>query len=168
MENGPKIVEALSEEHLATVRKLFLEYESSLPFDLDFQNFDEEISHLPGEYSRPVGCILVAFVGEGAAGCVALRKFEAKICEMKRLYVRPAFRGKGLGRKLAGEVITEAKKIGYRKMRLDTVSSMTEAIGLYKSFGFREIPQYRVNPLPDAIFFEMELKAEKNLNKPQQ
>ncbi len=152
-----RILDADSEELLSAAKNLFLEYEKSLPFDLDFQNFDEEVSHLPGEYSRPGGCILVALGGNHAAGCVALRRLEEGICEMKRLYVRPEFRGLKLGRRLAERVIDEARQIGYGKMRLDTVSSMVEAIALYRSFGFREIPQYRVNPLPDAMFFELDL-----------
>ncbi len=155
-----RILDADSKDLLSAARDLFLDYERSLPFDLDFQNFDEEVSHLPGEYSRPGGCILVALGGDHAAGCVALRTIGDGICEMKRLYVRPEFRGLKLGRRLAERVIGEAKKIGYGRMRLDTVSGMIEAIALYRSFGFKEIPQYRVNPLPDAMFFELDLAAQ--------
>lgn len=154
-----EIHSAESKRLLSAAKDLFLEYKKSLPFDLDFQNFDEEIAGLPGEYSRPNGCILVACIGEAAAGCVALRKLETDVCEMKRLYVRPEFREQGFGRKLAEAVIDGARKIGYGRMRLDTVSSMTEAIGIYKALGFREIPQYRLNPLPNAMFFEIDLKT---------
>lgn len=157
MRQDPAIVDAGAKEYLTFVKELFLEYAKSLPFDLDFQNFDEEISHLPGEYSAPDGVILIASVGEKPAGCVALRKLEAGVCEMKRLYVKPEFRGKGIGRALAEKIIAQARESGYKKMRLDTVNSMTEAIALYRSFGFKEIPQYRVNPLPDAMFFELDL-----------
>lgn len=160
MKPTPRILDADSEELLSVAKGLFLEYKKSLPFDLDFQNFDEEVAHLPGEYARPSGRILVALAGGEAAGCVALRKLGEGTCEMKRLYVRPEFRGLKLGRRLAEKVIDEAKKSGYKKMRLDTVSSMTEAIALYRSFGFEEIPQYRVNPLPDAMFFELDLAAQ--------
>ncbi len=157
MKQTTRIFEADSEDFLSATRELFLEYANSLPFALDFQDFDEEISNLPGEYSRPEGCILVALAGDGPAGCVALRKLEENICEMKRLYVRPEFRGLKLGRRLAKRVIDEAKKIGYGRMRLDTVSGMTEAITLYRSLGFKGISQYRMNPLPDAMFFELDM-----------
>ncbi|MCL4539534.1 MAG: GNAT family N-acetyltransferase [Bacteroidetes bacterium] len=158
MKHNSVILYAVTSEHFALVKELFLEYERSLPFDLDFQNFDEEVSHLPGEYSTPEGRILIALAGGKPAGCVALRKHGEGVCEMKRLYVRPEFRGEGIGKTLAGRIIAEAKKIGYEKMRLDTVGSMVEAIALYRSFGFKEIGQYRVNPLPGAIFFELDLK----------
>ncbi len=141
----------------ALARDLFLEYADSLDFDLDFQDFDRELAELPGEYSYPDGRLLIAFVSGKPAGCVALRRIEEAICEMKRLYVRTEFRGKGVGRMLARKIIDEARKIGYRRMRLDTVSSMREAISLYRSFGFKEISQYRVNPRPDAMFFELDL-----------
>lgn len=143
---------------MATVRELFAEYERLLPFNLDFQNFSDELAKLPGEYSRPEGRLLLASVDRNRAGCAALRKIGTEICEMKRLYVRPEFRGKGIGRRLAARIIADAKEVGYERMRLDTVGSMIEAIELYKSFGFRQIGQYRVNPLPDAMFFELELK----------
>lgn len=135
-----------------------MEYAKSLPFDLDFQDFDGELANLPGDYSPSKGRLLIAFISEKPAGCVALRKIDRSICEMKRLYVRPEFRGMGIGRALAERIIAEAREIGFVKMRLDTVSSMTEAIALYKSFGFTEIEQYRVNPLPDAMFFQLDMK----------
>lgn len=157
MEAIAEIFDADSTDLIEIAKGLFSEYEDSLPFDLDFQNFEDELAHLPGEYSRPEGRLLIAFVSEKPAGCVALRKIEGGICEMKRLYVRPEFRGKGIGKRLAERIIAAAKEIGYGKMRLDTVSSMVEAIALYKSYGFKEIGQYRVNPLPDAVFFELDL-----------
>ncbi len=145
------------EESLLQVRDLFLEYANSLDFDLAFQEFDRELSELPGKYSEPDGRLFIVYESGRPAGCVALRKIDEGICEMKRLYVRPEFRGKGIGRLLAEGVISEAKKIGYVKMRLDTVSSMTEAITLYRSLGFVEIKKYRLNPLPDAVFLELDL-----------
>lgn len=160
MQQDAVIVDADSPEYIAAAKELFTEYERSLPFGLDFQNFNDELAQLPGEYSRPEGRLLVALVEASSAGCVALRKIGTGVCEMKRLYVRSGFRGKGVGKRLAARIISDAKEIGYAKMRLDTVSSMVEAIALYRSFGFREIPQYRVNPLPDAMFFELELKRE--------
>ncbi len=152
-----EILNADRQEDIETVRELFTEYEQSLPFDLDFQNFDDELAKLPGEYSRPDGRLILATIDRNAVGCVALRKIGTGICEMKRLYVRPEFRGRGVGKELASRIIADAREIGYEIMRLDTVSSMKEAIALYVSLGFREIPRYRVNPLPNARFFELEL-----------
>ncbi|HQT90588.1 MAG TPA: GNAT family N-acetyltransferase [Candidatus Kryptobacter bacterium] len=145
------------EESLLQVRDLFLEYADSLDFDLGFQDFDRELAELPGEYSEPDGRLFIAYESGKPAGCVALRKIDEGICEMKRLYVRPEFRGRAIGRVLAERVVSVAKKLGYGKMRLDTVSSMTEAITLYRSLGFVEIGKYRLNPLPGALFLELDL-----------
>lgn len=140
---------------LATVRDLFLEYARSLSFDLCFQNFDQELSELPGKYAPPGGCILLA-EGEGRVlGVVALRPLDAPACEMKRLYVRPEARGLGLGARLARAVIDEARRIGYAVLRLDTHESMREAIGLYRTLGFRDIPSYAGNPAPGLHYFEL-------------
>lgn len=152
-----KIVEVSSGKALSEARALFLEYASSLRFDLSFQGFQEEIERFPGDYSPPEGRVLVAYDGVDVAGCVGLRNQGGKICEMKRLYVRPAFRGKGIGRGLASTVIEEARKAGYDRIRLDTVPSMKEAIGLYRSLGFRTVEPYRYNPIPGAVFMELEL-----------
>jgi ribosomal protein S18 acetylase RimI-like enzyme len=152
-----KLVQADSQEHLQEARSLFLEYASSVGFDLSFQNFGEELANLPGEYSSPTGALLLALEGDGVAGCVALRKLGTNICEMKRLFVRPAFRRKGIGRKLSTAIIELAKKRGYSSMRLDTVGSMGEAIQLYRSLGFKEIQPYRYNPMPGALFLELDL-----------
>ncbi len=141
------IVQAKSKEYLNQIQELFKEYAESLVFDLCFQSFEKELSELPGEYAPPDGCLLLALYEYKIAGCVALRKITKDICEMKRLYVRPEFRGKGIGKSLAKAIIEEAHKIGYTRMRLDTVSSMREAISLYNSLGFKNIEPYRYNPI---------------------
>ena len=146
--------DAETEDHLKSIRQLFLEYAASLSFNLCFQNFDRELAGLPGEYAPPDGCLILASLDNKAAGCVGLRKISAEICEMKRLYIRPQFRGRKIGRKLAEIIINRAKDEGYRHMRLDTISTMKEAIALYRSLGFYEIEPYRHNPIPGAQFME--------------
>lgn len=150
-------MQAYSGEDFQQVKTLFLEYASSLGFDLSFQNFEEELENLPGDYSLPEGALLLARDSEGVAGCVALRKLAEGICEMKRLYVRSAFRGRGRGKALSVAIIEEAKKRRYSRMRLDTVPSMQEALHLYRSLGFTEIRPYRFNPRPRALFLELAL-----------
>jgi putative acetyltransferase len=143
---------------MAQVRELFLEYAGSLGFSLCFQNFDKELEGLPGDYAPPDGRLLLANCAGEVAGCVALHKLEADICEMKRLYLRPAFRGKGLGRVLAQSIIQEARQIGYSRMRLDTVEPvMKDAVAMYRRLNFREIAAYRPNPMPGTIYMELEL-----------
>lgn len=156
-----KITPADSETDIKFVRELFKEYTASLGFDLAFQDFKKELDDLPGEYSPPDGCILLAKDKEQIAGCVALRKMDENICEMKRLYVRPGFRGEGIGRKLSVAIVDKAREIGYKYMRLDTVPSMKEAIALYHSLGFKEIEPYRYNPIEGATFMELELENSK-------
>ncbi len=151
------LIWAESDGEIAVIRELFDEYAESLGFDLSFQDFHREQSTLPGEYAPPGGRLLLAMDRDIAAGCVALRREGEGICEMKRLYVRPAYRGTGLGKKLAIEILAEARAIGYKSMRLDTVPWMTEAIALYRSVGFEEIQPYRHNPIEGAIFMELEL-----------
>lgn len=148
---------ASSTEEIEESRTLFREYEKSLGIDLCFQNFEKELAGLPGEYAPPSGTLLLARVGDRVAGCVALRKIEADVCEMKRLYVRGAFRGQGTGRQLAEAVIDTARRVGYRRIRLDTLPSMREAIPLYRSLGFYEIAPYRENPIEGVLFMEKTL-----------
>jgi putative acetyltransferase len=137
---------------------LFLEYARSLGFSLCFQNFDKELAELPGEYAPPDGRLLLAEYGGELAGCVALHRLEPETCEMKRLYLRPKFRGKGLGRVLAERIIGEAREIGYKRMRLDTVEPvMKDAVAMYRRFGFREISPYRANPMPGTLYMELDL-----------
>lgn len=140
------------------VRRLFEEYAASLDIDLCFQNFDEELATLPGEYAPPRGVILVARVDGDPAGCVALRRLEDDVCEMKRLYVKPEFRGTGIGRALAEAVIADARALGYASMKLDTLASMTEANRLYRSLGFKECAPYRYNPCECPVFMELILR----------
>lgn len=150
-------VPALAPDEVEEARALFREYEASLGIDLCFQNFEEELANLPGAYSPPSGALLLARCEGQTAGCVALRSLEEGVCEMKRLYLRPAFRGRGNGRALAEAIIAEARRIGYGRMRLDTLPSMNRAIPLYRSLGFHDIPAYTVNPVEGALFLEKQL-----------
>ena len=152
-----KIISAQTEEHYQYARELFLQYADSLGFDLEFQNFNRELTTLPGNYAPPEGCILLAEDSGHFAGCVALRPLKDNICEMKRLFVRSEYRGRGIGRMLACSVIDRARAIGYEKMRLDTVPSMQAARRLYASVGFEDIEPYRYNPIDGATFMELDL-----------
>lgn len=150
--------QAESPAHIAQARELFLEYAESLGFSLCFQSFDQELAGLPGDYAPPDGRLLIGEYRGQLAGCVALHKLESGICEMKRLYLRPQFRGKGLGRVLAETVVAEARAIGYRRMRLDTVEPvMPNAVAMYRRLGFVEIEPYRPNPIEGALYMELGL-----------
>ena len=151
-----RIAQAREARDIAPTRRLFEEYAASLGIDLCFQGFEEELATLPGSYAPPAGRLLLAWHGNEIAGCVALRRLEQEVCEMKRLYVRPAFRGRGVGRMLAEGITREARIAGYRRMRLDTLPTMVNARELYRQLGFREIPPYRSNPVEGTFFLELQ------------
>ena len=154
------IVLADNQQRITAVRELFLEYANSLGFDLCFQSFEKELADLPGDYAFPSGILLLALVDDQPAGCIALHKLDEGICEMKRLYVRPQFRGEGVGLQLARWVIESAIAMGYSRMRLDTVAAqMQAAVAMYRRLGFVEIEPYRDNPIPSALYMELDLKA---------
>jgi GNAT superfamily N-acetyltransferase len=167
------IVPADNPIRLAAVRELFLEYAASLSFNLCFQSFEEELARLPGEYAPWSGMLLLGLVDDQSAGCVAMHRLEgtlpetpgslyggSDICEMKRLYVRPEFRGCGLGRELINSILKCAAGVGYRRMRLDTIpSEMAAAVEMYRKLGFVEIEPYRINPIPGAKYLEIDIKA---------
>jgi putative acetyltransferase len=147
-----------SPPQIAQARELFIEYGQSLGFSLCFQNFDKELAELPGDFAPPEGRLLLAEWDGQLAACVALHKLHPGICEMKRLYLRPQFRGQGLGRALAERIIVVARQIGYQHMRLDTVEPvMKDAVAMYRKLGFKEIAPYRPNPIAGAMYMELEL-----------
>jgi ribosomal protein S18 acetylase RimI-like enzyme len=152
-----QIVPAVTARDVEIVCELFREYEQALGVDLCFQGFEEELATLPGRYAPPRGRLLIAWDGDEVVGCVALRSLGDDLCEMKRLYLRPSLRGKGVGRALATRVIDEARAIGYRAMRLDTLPTMTEARALYESLDFRRIPPYYPSPVPGTLYMERAL-----------
>ena len=155
-----EIIPAETPEHLDHVRNMFGEYEQFLGVDLCFQEFEAELASLPGKYAPPGGRLVLAMEGDAAAGCVAIRKLDDGVCEMKRLYVRPEFRSCGLGRRLAREMISQAAEAGYTTMRLDTLDRLAEAMVLYESLGFRRTGPYYDNPLSGVVYWELQLGAE--------
>jgi len=163
--SGLSLRQAQSPAEIEQVRELFLEYAASLGFSLCFQNFDQELAELPGDYTPPEGRLLLAECNGEITGCVAMHKFAEGICEMKRLYLRPKFRGKGLGRTLAEAIIAEATALGYRIMRLDTVEPvMRDAVAMYRRLGFVEIPSYRANPMQGTLYMELQLNTDAQQN----
>jgi ribosomal protein S18 acetylase RimI-like enzyme len=154
-----EIVEA-SQDDLDPIRRLFTEYESEIGVDLCFQGFAQELAALPGNYAPPRGRLLLARMGGEVIGCVALRplKNSRDVCEMKRLFVRPEARGRGIGRLLVERILSAARAAGYSRIRLDTLQSMSAAQAMYRAFGFREIPAYYANPLPGVVYFEFDLR----------
>jgi putative acetyltransferase len=152
-----EIIPATTPSHIQAIRDLFREYEQVLQVDLCFQGFEGELAGLPGKYDPPQGCLLLAFANDQPAGCVAMRPLAQGVCEMKRLYVRPAFAGQGLGKKLALTVIERAVAAGYARMRLDTLEKLRPALGLYAGLGFRKCPAYYDNPLPGVVYLERDL-----------
>lgn len=144
-------------EDLPEVRRLFREYADSLAIDLCFQDFEAELAGLPGKYAPPRGRLLLAWDGDSAAGCVALRPIGGDAGEMKRLYVRPAWRGARVGRLLAERVCREAREAGYARICLDTLATMDAALALYRSLGFTPVAPYVFNPVPGAIFLGLDL-----------
>lgn len=146
-------------EDMAHLRALFTEYQQWLNVDLCFQGFDEELKNLPGKYAEPSGCLLLARDGDAIAGCVGMWPLAEGVCEMKRLYVRPQWRGRGLGRRLAIEILAEAKTRGYRIMCLDTLPQLTTALALYKNLGFAETEPYYDNPMEGVSYLQLDLKS---------
>jgi ribosomal protein S18 acetylase RimI-like enzyme len=155
---GLTIWQAVSPMDLASTRELFLEYADSLGFSLCFQSFDQELAELPGDYAPPKGRLLLARYAGELAGCVALHPLEENVAEMKRLYVRPQYRGKRVGFALVQQLLAQARGAGYGSLRLDTVEPrMKEAVKMYRRLGFRQIAPYRANPIAGALYMELAL-----------
>ena len=157
-----RLIEVITSEDIQVIRELFDEYAVSIGIDLTFQNFEQELIHIADIYMPPDGALLLAKQDGIPAGCVGLRKMEVRRCEMKRLYVRPVFRGKGLGKALFSRIILKGRQLGYREMLLDTLSTMTGAQALYRSHGFRETVPYYHNPLPEAQYMQLTLDESEN------
>jgi putative acetyltransferase len=154
---GVEIRQASSDEEIETARTLFQEYAAELGINLNYQGFADELASLPGCYAPPRGRLLVAWMDDEAAGCVALRPMTEDVCEMKRLYVRPRQRGGGVGKLLAEAIIMEARQTGYVVMRLDTVPKLEAATRLYESLGFVRRDAYYRTPVAETIFMQLRL-----------
>jgi len=157
-----RLTEVTTTREIQVVRELFNEYAVSIGIDLTFQNFEQELIHIADIYTPPEGALLLAKQDGIPAGCVGLRKMEDRRCEMKRLYVRPKFRGKGLGKALCSRIILKGRQLGYKEMLLDTLSTMVDAQTLYRSHGFRETVPYYHNPLPEAQYLLLTLDESDN------
>jgi len=151
------VISAERGPHVELVRALFAEYAAMPEVNGCLRTMDRELTSLPGEYAAPEGRLLLALADDSAAGCVGLRRFAPGQAEMKRLYVRPAFRGRGVGRLLTEAVLAEARRAGYREMLLDTLPVLAEAVALYRQFGFQEVAPYRSDPVPGAVHFSLAL-----------
>jgi ribosomal protein S18 acetylase RimI-like enzyme len=158
-----QIIQVTAETHIAIVRQLFEQYAVSLPIDLGFQSFQGELVALPGAYSSPRGALFLGLANGSPIGCLGLRPFSDSVGELKRLYVLPAFRGRGFARSLVSTAIAAARDIGYRALVLDTLSSMCSAVALYQSFGFQRTDAYYPNPLPDVLYFRLSLAPNRPL-----
>jgi GNAT superfamily N-acetyltransferase len=153
-----KLEAAHGEDYIDQARVLFREYQAAIGLDLCFQNFDVEVANLPGVYAPPEGRLIFAYADGVLCGCIGLRQLDLETCEMKRLFVRPQFRGTGAGRLLTDRIIAEARAAGYKRMRLDTLPGiMDRAIALYRELGFTDIPAYYYNPVEGALFMELDL-----------
>jgi len=157
-----QLVEVTKPQDIQTVRELFDEYAVSIGIDLTFQNFEQELNHIADIYMPPEGALFLAKQDGMQAGCVGLRKIDSQRCEMKRLYVRQRFRGKGFGNALCREIILKGRKLGYKEMLLDTLSTMVEAQTLYRVHGFIETVPYYHNPLPEAQYMLLTLDETDN------
>jgi putative acetyltransferase len=157
MKETVNILRARTGADYIDAHRLFRAYQQDLGLDLEFQDFSRELASLPGEYGPPHGTLLLAETASRRIGCVALRRLEAKICEMKRLYVLPGYHGRGIGRRLVEAIIGGGRSLGYSRMRLDTIAAMEAAISLYRSIGFQPIAPYRSNPLESPAFYELML-----------
>ena len=157
-----RLIEVTTTGEIQVVRELFDEYAVSIGIDLTFQDFEQELIHIADIYMPPEGALLLAEQDSIPAGCVGLRKIQDRRCEMKRLYVRPKFRGKGLGKALCSQIILKGRQLGYREMLLDTLSTMIDAQALYRLHGFRETVPYYNNPLPEAQYMKLTLDESEN------
>ncbi len=162
-----ELIQTCSQEDLAQIAELFREYAAWLGIDSCYGHIEKEVADLPGQYGPPEGCLLLAKQDNYIAGCVALRKIDDGICEMKRLHVRPPFRGRGVGRALATAIIAEARRMSYQRMRLDTIADrMKEAVSLYRSLGFQDIEAYNTHPQECTTFMELDLRDQAGHNAP--
>jgi putative acetyltransferase len=151
-----------TDQEFGQAKELFEEYAQTLHIDLSFQNFSRELENIRDQYAKPSGALILVYVDDAPAGCAGIRKQKDGIAELKRMYVKPDFRGYKLGKELLERSLEAAKELGYLKVRLDTLASMLPARKLYESFGFHEIPAYYLNPMDDAIYMEKDFESQAN------